>query len=73
LLFWCVIGWLVYAGLRRLYGPAGGSGAAPAPPPSEEMVRCAACGLNLPKSEALPAGAGWACSPGHARDGAGRA
>jgi uncharacterized protein len=72
LLFWCFIGWLLYAGLRRLYGASGGAGRGPAAaPPSEEMVRCAACGLNLPKSEALAAGAGWACCAGHVRDGGG--
>lgn len=67
LLFWLLIAALVVAGLRKLGGarhPAG-----PAERPSEPMVRCRRCGLNLPQSEALRAGAGWACSPQHASDG----
>jgi len=34
-----------------------------------ELVACAHCGLNLPRGEALPAGAGLYCSEEHARRG----
>ncbi|SPE32647.1 conserved hypothetical protein [Burkholderiales bacterium] len=69
LLFWCLIGLLFYLGLRKLgrggslgsARPAGGN-------PAEDMVRCAACGLNLPKSEALPLNGQWACCAEHARE-----
>lgn len=68
LLFWGVIGLLAYWALRRV--ARGGqpsvrprSGAAAA----EDMVRCAVCGLNLPKSEALPLDGKWACCAEHAR------
>lgn len=69
LIFWCLIGWLLYVGLRRLQGGAS------APPPRqpgpgapEDMVRCRVCGLNVPKSEAFPSGEGsWACCAEHAR------
>lgn len=38
-------------------GPAG----------SEDMVRCAQCGLHLPRSESLPAGTSFYCSAEHRR------
>ena len=79
-LFWLLLGVVVYAVLRSL-GRAGrgagsgvGSGAAPgrAPAPSEDMVRCRVCGLNVPKSDALAAGPDWYCSDEHRRIGAPR-
>jgi hypothetical protein len=71
LVFWCLIGVLLYSGLRKLTG--GGSGGKPgAGGPNvgtgraEDMVRCRVCGLNLPKSEALAVGGQWACCAQHA-------
>jgi uncharacterized protein len=32
-----------------------------APPPSAAMVRCAECGVFLPKAEALPSPRGYRC------------
>ena len=66
LLVWGLIGLLAYFVLRRLLRaspPPGHSAKAAA----EDMVRCAVCGLNLPKSEALPLDGHWACCPEHAR------
>jgi len=69
LLFWALLGLVAYLALRRLARDgqaskrqrAGSSGAA------EDMVRCAVCGLNLPKSEALALDGRWACCAEHAR------
>lgn len=38
-----------------------------APPPMQDMVACAHCGLHLPRSEALAQGARYYCSPEHQR------
>jgi uncharacterized protein len=35
------------------------------PPAIEEMVRCAHCGVHLPRSEALPGRGGLFCGPSH--------
>lgn len=35
--------------------------------PSEPMVRCDVCGLNLPQSEALAVQGRWYCSEDHRR------
>jgi hypothetical protein len=72
LVFWCLMGVLLYAGLRKLTGGGrGGAGADRRPDAGaehvESMVRCRVCGLNLPKSEALPVGDQWACCAQHAR------
>jgi uncharacterized protein len=72
LLLFLVIGALAVLGLRSLLrGPGPRADAAPRPAAPEDMVRCARCGLNLPRSEALRDGEGWACSQAHlrARDG----
>ena len=34
---------------------------------SKPMVRCAHCGVHLPKDSALEAGEQWYCSPEHQR------
>lgn len=70
LIFWFLIGALVYAGLRKLtrggaQGP-GARGADAAGGRAEDMVRCRVCNLNLPKSEALAVGSEWACCAQHA-------
>lgn len=35
---------------------------------SEEMVRCAKCGVHLPKSESILAGGNFYCSDAHRRE-----
>lgn len=65
LLFWLVIGAIVYALLK---GWARGGRPAPRrqePPASETMVRCEACGLNLPQSDAFSRDGRWYCSREH--------
>jgi len=42
-----------------------------APRPSETMVACAHCGVNLPRSEALEASGRFFCSEEHRRVGSG--
>ncbi len=37
------------------------------PGPAEEMVRCAQCGVHLPKSESIMAGGNHYCSDSHRR------
>jgi uncharacterized protein len=39
-----------------------------APAPAEEMVRCAQCGVHLPKSESILAGGNFYCSDAHRRE-----
>lgn len=39
-----------------------------APPVAEEMVRCAQCGVHLPKSESILAGGSYYCSDAHRRE-----
>jgi uncharacterized protein len=39
-----------------------------APAPAEEMVRCAQCGVHLPKSESILAGGSFYCSEAHRRE-----
>jgi hypothetical protein len=63
-----VVVWMLLAALlerlrqqgRRAAGAAGGGSVGPAEP----LVRCATCGVRVPRSRALPApgGAAW-CSP----------
>ena len=57
---------VAYAVVRSWFRASGGHGRARAPDrPSEAIVRCAACGLNVPRSEALARGAQWYCSREH--------
>lgn len=39
-----------------------------APYAAEEMVRCAQCGVHLPKSESILAGGSYYCSDAHRRE-----
>ncbi|HZN24827.1 MAG TPA: PP0621 family protein [Burkholderiales bacterium] len=57
--------WFFKAHKRKVRGPSrrssGGTGA------SEDMVRCAQCGVHLPRSESLMAGKMFFCTPEHRR------
>lgn len=61
-----VLIWLVSGSLRRMRGPrppkppAPDAGEAPLP-----MLRCAQCGLHLPRDEALPGKGGVFCGAPH--------
>ncbi len=51
---------------------AGGRGAQPSAPPeqqppAEDMVRCAQCGVHLPRSEAIMAAGKFYCCEAHRR------
>jgi len=61
--------WLIRRALRRAQqkGPTSA-----APRGSEELVRCAHCGLLLPRAEARQSGGAIYCSDEHSRLGPGR-
>jgi hypothetical protein len=69
LIFWCLIGVALYAALRKLGGgsPRGGV-SGQRRERVEDMVACRVCGLNVPRSEAVPVGGQWACCAEHARE-----
>lgn len=56
---------LVYWLLRRFRRPSSESGDAAQ---TEDMVSCARCGLNLPKSEAIASGDDYYCCEAHRRE-----
>ena len=62
--------WLVKRALRN--AARQDRGHRPASKASEELVRCAHCGLLLPRGEARQAGGAIYCSEEHARLGPGR-
>ena len=64
ILFWIVLAVVVYA-VTRSWSRAGARRPRAGDRPSERIVACAACGLNLPQSEALARGADWFCSREH--------
>jgi uncharacterized protein len=64
LLFWILLAAIVYAVVKGWSRGGGGRGRPP-DTPSETIVRCAACGLNLPQSEALGLDGRWYCSREH--------
>lgn len=65
LLFLIAVIVVVYLLLRsyRKQSPKQDVAAAP-----EEMVRCAQCGVHLPKSESILAGGNFYCSDAHRRE-----
>jgi uncharacterized protein len=59
-----VLFWLLRGSLRRRMPPPGAKpGAAPDAP--QPMLRCAQCGLHLPRDEALPGRGGVFCGAAH--------
>ena len=65
--------WLVKRALRNAARDDDAAAQRPAAQPSEELVRCAHCGLLLPRGEARQAGGAIYCSEEHARLGKTRA
>ena len=60
--------WLVKRALRAAESKGAGETSAPKEPPqSEELVRCARCGVLLPRGEARMANGVLYCSEEHAR------
>ena len=55
--------WLV----RRALGRAEDEDRAPSPRAAEDLVRCARCGVLLPRAEAREAGGATFCSEEHGR------
>ncbi len=64
ILFLFVIGLVVYAILKN-YKRSLSSPVEPREKPIEDMVRCAQCSVNLPRSEAIYTGGNFFCTPEH--------
>ncbi|MBI3901531.1 MAG: hypothetical protein HY306_01080 [Nitrosomonadales bacterium] len=65
LLFLAVVIFVVYWLLKSYRKQLSREDAAPAP--AEDMVRCAQCGVHLPKRESLLAGGKYFCGEEHRR------
>ncbi len=64
--FWIVVVFVVLLGLRLVNVAEAKRRARDAartngPAPNDTMVRCARCGVYLPRAEALPSGSGYLC------------
>ena len=66
LLFWIALIALAFWLWRRFQQPTSRAETA-AEPKTTPMVRCAHCGVHLPKGSALTTGEQWYCSPEHQR------
>lgn len=66
LFFLLAVGVLVYLLLRSLRKPSR-DGQTSAAPDAEDMVRCAQCGVHLPRSESLLADGRIFCCEAHRR------
>ena len=55
--------WIIKSYKRK----AGGSATPGASAPGEDLVRCAHCGVHLPRSESVMTGQIFFCSPDHRR------
>ena len=64
LLFWILIAVVVYAAAKH-WRRLSEHGTQPTDKPSEAVVSCAACGLNVPQSEAHARDGRWYCSREH--------
>lgn len=76
ILFFVLIGVAAYVAFRIWRsGPRGNAGPLGRSPDggSEAMIRCAHCGLNVPRSEATTEAGLWYCSDGHRQLGRGGA
>ncbi len=70
ILFFVLLGVALYVGFRMFRSARKRGDNAPAPKPggsSEPMIRCAHCGLNLPRSEAIAVAGRHYCSESHQR------
>jgi uncharacterized protein len=63
-----VFGLLVVYWILKSYRRRAGRGGAAAPGRGEDMVRCARCGVHLPRSESIMARGAFYCSPEHRRE-----
>lgn len=60
-----IIGLVVYALIRNYQRSLGKPSAPAREQPVEDMVKCAQCGVNLPRSEAIYSGGEFFCTPEH--------
>ena len=60
--------WLVRGLRRRSEAESGDRPEKPAAPGAEDMVRCAQCGVHLPRGESFMAGQEFFCSVQHQHD-----
>ena len=67
LLFWILLGGIAYAVIKGWMqgGARGGPGPVPGKGDAESIVRCEACGLNVPESDAFSRAGRWYCSREH--------
>jgi uncharacterized protein len=59
------IGFVVWAVIRAYQRSLGKPSARTPEEAVEDMVKCAHCGVNLPRSEAIYAGGDFFCTPEH--------
>ena len=59
------IGFVVLAVIRTYQRSLNRPSAAPRESAVEDMVKCAHCGVNLPRSEAIYSGGDFFCTPEH--------
>ncbi|MFC0709846.1 PP0621 family protein [Azorhizophilus paspali] len=69
LLFWILVIIAVIWLWRRLTRPAAPPVDKSGPDAPKPMVRCAHCGIHLPREEALAEGSRWYCSQAHLTQG----
>ncbi len=72
LLFFALVGVLVYLYFKSTQRRQSLGAGAARPDEVEDMVRCAHCRVNLPRSEAILARGEFYCSPEHQRLGPAR-
>ena len=60
-----IIGLVVYAVIRNYQRSLGQPSAKSRERTVEDMVKCAHCGVNLPRSEAIYSGGDFFCTPEH--------
>lgn len=66
ILFFAVVGFVIYLLIKKQIGNRHLPGDKPvAPPVAEDMVKCAHCGVNLPRSEAIFSKGEFFCTPEH--------
>ena len=65
-----IVVYLIVSRMRRDAGPPEATRRPPAVPTAEDMVRCAVCGVNLPRSESFTSRGRFYCSDDHRRLGA---
>ncbi len=66
-LIFLVLAVVVVWAVLKSYSKPRSRGAAPRTPAPEDMVRCAQCGVHLPRSESHASGEKFFCSEDHLR------